>query len=266
MNYGFIGLGNMAGAIIRGMHRSGLFAENTVYGYDSFEEKAQAIAAETGLVPCRDNCEVVANADVVVFAVKPQMMEGMLAAIPAEQFAGKLVISIAAGVTLAWYESRLPGVAVIRTMPNINAIVGCASTALCKGTHTTDAHMEIAKTLFSAVGSVYPMEERLVSGFSAICGASDAFTFLYVEALASAGVKQGFPKPMALQMAKEVVLGAAKLLESGAGNPMELADMVCSPGGTTIEGVHKLREHGFEYAVYEAVGAVADKDRLLGKK
>ncbi|MBQ1281656.1 MAG: pyrroline-5-carboxylate reductase, partial [Oscillospiraceae bacterium] len=111
-----------------------------------------------------------------------------------------------------------------------------------------------------------PMEERLVSGFSAICGASDAFTFLYVEALASAGVKQGFPKPMALQMAKEVVLGAAKLLESGAGNPMELADMVCSPGGTTIEGVHKLREHGFEYAVYEAVGAVADKDRLLGKK
>ena len=265
MKYGFIGLGNMASAIIRGMHKNGFFENNEIYGHNRSVEKTDILANETGLIPCSTNAEAAEKADVVVLAVKPQMMEGVLSELPENARYGKLFITIAAGKTLEWYAKFLPDVPVIRAMPNINAIAGMASTALCGNDKVNEQNMAVAKALFSAVGDVYEIGENMFSAFSALCGSSVAFTFMYMDALASAGVKAGFPKKTALEFAAQSVMGCASLIKSTNTTPMEFVDRICSPGGTTIEGVHKIRELGFESAVYKGIDAIIEKDRKMGK-
>lgn len=265
MKYGFIGLGNMASAIINGMHKNGFFESNTVYGHNRSPEKTDNLARETGLIPCTSNDEAALAADIVVLAVKPQMMEQVLSGLSDGAKRGRLFITIAAGKPLSWYEGFLPGAAVIRAMPNINAIVGLSSTAICGNANTSPEQLDIARKLFSAVGRVYDISEAMFSGFSALCGSSVAFTFMYMDAIACAGVKAGFPKKTALEFASQSVMGCAALLQETGLSPAEFVDRICSPGGTTIEGVHKIRELGFESAVYRGIDAIIEKDRAMGK-
>lgn len=265
MIYGFIGLGNMASAILRGMARSGRFPQGTLYGYNRTPAKALALQRETGLTLCASERETAETADVVVLAVKPQMLTAVLERIGPAIGPDKLVVTIAAGKATAWYEERLGMVPVVRVMPNINARVGLSVSALCGGRYADAQHLALAREMFETVGTVYDVEERLFSAFSAIGGASGAFVHLYIDALASAGVQAGIPRALSQEIACRVVEGSARLTAESAKHPIALMDQVCSPGGTTIEGVHTLKRLGFESAVQQAVRAVIEKDKALGQ-
>lgn len=261
MKYGFIGLGNMASAIISGMVRSGIPGED-ILGYNRTEAKTLRLHEALGLTPCASADEVAERADVIILAVKPQMLEDVMPS--AAKGAGKSVLTIAAGKELSWYMARLPErTPVVRIMPNIAARVGESQSAICGNEFADEAVFSVAERIFSSVGRVYRVQEKMFSAFSAICGASGAFIYLYIDALADAGVRAGFPRAFAQELASGAVLGAAKLAQESGEHPIALMNKVCSPGGTTIEGVMKLKQLGFETAVQQATQAVIDKDKLL---
>lgn len=263
MNYGFIGLGNMASAIISGMAASGKFGDDRIYGYNRSEGKTLALRDSCGLIPCGSALELIEKCETVVLAVKPQMLPAVLDDI-GEKLAGKTVLSIAAGKACAWYEERLPeGTPVVRIMPNINAKVKASVTAICGGKNAGDEHIKIADGIFSTVGKVFHIEEKMFPAFSAIGGASGAFILLYIDALAEAGVRAGFARPFAEELAAGTVLGSAALADASDEHPIALMDRVCSPGGTTIEGVLKIKQLGFETAVHQGIQAIIEKDMKL---
>lgn len=261
MTYGFIGLGNMAQSILRGMRKTWGEDGFSAYGFDRHPEKITA----SGVTPCGSAAQCAEAADVIVLAVKPQAVDAVLSALNSLPLGGKLIISMAAGLTTAYYEARCASrVPVVRVMPNINAAVGRSVTAVCGGTLALPEHIRTASELFSAVGSVYEIPERLFGAFSAIGCASPAYAYMFADALASAGVRAGLPRATAISVATDAILGSMENLRQGQVHPAELADRVCSPGGTTIEGVHRLRADGFESAVYDAIAAVIEKDKKLG--
>lgn len=264
MKYGFIGLGNMASAIIEGIHANESFCNDKILGINRSYAKTERLAAHCGLIPMASIQELVATADTVILAVKPQILPDVLPEVSKALRKEQLVISIAAGKSLAWYAACLPPeTPVVRVMPNICAKVGCAVTGICGNKYVTEDQLRIADSIFSSVGKVFHITEDLFPAISSIGGASGAFALLYIDALAAAGVKAGFPRPMAEELAAAVTKGAATLLEQSAEHPSSLIDQICSPGGTTIEGVMKLKELGFESAVHQAAQAVIDKDRKL---
>lgn len=264
MKYGFIGLGNMAGAIIQGMHGSAAFDGEEIYGFNRSPAKTERLAESCGLIPCGGVEELVSRCDVVVLAVKPQVLPDIIGAVARTLRAGQLVLSIAAGKTLSWYAERLPeNTPVVRVMPNISAKVGCAVSSVCGNAAASEEQLTLAERIFASVGRVYRVEERLFPAFSAIGGAAGAFVYLFIDALADSGVKAGFPRPMATELATQVVLGAAKLQQQSGEHPVVLMNQVCSPGGTTIEGVLKLKQLGFESAVNQGIDAIIEKDLRL---
>lgn len=267
MNYGFIGLGNMAGAIIQGMHKSGSFEGDKIYGFNRSRGKTDALAASCGLIPCGGVTELVEKCEVVVLAVKPQVLPDVMGEVSAALAPGALVLSIAAGKPLSWYSERLPEkTPVVRIMPNISAKVGCAVSALCANEFAGEAGLAVAEKIFASVGTTYRVDEKMFSAFSAIGGAAGAFVYMFIDALANSGVKAGFPRPMATELATQVVLGAAKLQQQSGEHPVVLMNQVCSPAGTTIEGVLKLKELGFESTVNQGIDAIIEKDQRLGAK
>ena len=263
MNYGFIGLGNMAGAIIRGMTESGSFGEDRIYGINRSAEKTRRLSESCGLIPCSSIGELSEKCGVIVLCVKPQMLSDVLPALN-ELPKGKTVLTIAAGKTLSWYEQRLPeGTPVVRVMPNMNARVGASVSAVCGSSSASGRDMDIAKRIFSSVGRVYEIEEKLFPAFSAVCGASGAFVLMYIDALSEVAVRAGFSRKTAEELSTAVVLGTAMLKQESTEHPIALMDSICSPGGTTIEGVLKLKELGFESAVHQGIQAIIDKDSRI---
>ena len=263
MKIGFIGAGNMAGAIIRGMVAGG-FHGSDILVYDTDAAKMAALFEECGVCVCQSG-EEACGGDAVVLAVKPQVFPTLLPALAEELHRSQpLVISIAAGKTLEYIEHNIgSGLPLVRVMPNIAAKVGEAMSAFCGNELVRDDHRSIVRLVFEAVGEVIELEEKLFSAFSAIAGCSPAFTLLYVDALAEAGVRYGIPKQTALKIAAQAVLGTTRLLQEGTQHPRELIDQVCSPGGTTIEGMCALQREGFEAAVLAAAQAAMEKDQRL---
>ena len=258
MKYGFIGLGNMASAIIEGMVSSGRFSEDQILGFNRSEGKMLKLKEKVGLIPCGSAKETAQQADVIVLAVKPQMMGGIVEEIAGDVGSEKKVISIAAGLPTS-------GVSVVRVMPNINAKVKAAVTAVCGGMNASEEDIQTAMGIFETVGKAYRMEEKMFSGFGAIGGASGAFVYLYIDALADAGVRAGFSRPLAVELATQTVLGSARLVEETGEHPIALMNQVCSPAGTTIEGVMTLKKRGFEAAVQDGIEAIIRRDQELSK-
>lgn len=271
--YGFIGAGNMAGAIVRGMVAAGTPAGSVhVTGADG---TAAALAAETGVVEVGSNTELVAGADVVVLAVKPHVVP-VVAREVAEAVAvhAPLVVSIAAGLTTSRLEELLPdGTRVVRVMPNMAAAVGQAMSALCAGSRADDDDLATARTLMDTVGRTVVLAEKDFSVFTALSGSSPAFVFTFIEALARAGVLGGIPKTQAVEIATQAVLGSALTVQAEAGRradggagrtPADLVDAVSSPGGTTVAGLVAMERAGFSDAVVRAVEATVARDRELG--
>lgn len=262
MKYGFVGLGNMATAIIKGMILSGEYLPGNILGYAP-SVRADRPVARMGVTICASLAEAVA-ADVVVLAIKPQVMPPVLQELRSLNLAEKLIISVAAGRTLAFLRDGLgPDAAIVRVMPNINAQVGASTSAFAANSRCTDAHKIIVQALFTASGSITELPEEQFSIFSAVAGASPAFSYMYIAALARAAVRGGLPRDKALKIAASSVYGSARMVLESPEHPFALIDQVSSPDGITVEGICLLQEYGFESAVHKAVAAAALKDKNL---
>ena len=229
-------------------------------------ERLAHLAAEHGVRTTHDNHELVRTSDVIVLSVKPQVIDKVLELIGGDVKSGQLVISVAAGVPVSAIEARLPeGTHVVRTMPNTPATVQAGATAIAAGTHATEEDLEVARALFSAVGRVVTLDENLLDAVTGLSGSGPAYVMLMIEALADGGVKVGLHRDTALLLAAQTVYGSAKLLLETGEHPGRLKDMVTSPGGTAIAGLHTLESGGLRRTLIDAVEAATNRSAQLGE-
>lgn len=260
----FLGAGNMANALIRGLLRSGEAPANITATVRRGERKAELEAAH-GITVSMDSVAAAKAADVVVLAVKPQAMDKLLAQIAPVIDEKKLVISVAAGVPIAALERRLGlGTRIVRAMPNTPALVGLGATAISGGEHATPLDLELGKKLFDAVGTTVVLDEAQLDAVTGLSGSGPAYIFLIIEALSDAGVKVGLSRHVALKLAAQTVYGSAKLLLETGEHPGTLKDQVTSPGGTAIAGLHTLEAGGLRTTLMDAVESAARRARQLG--
>ncbi len=263
MKIGFIGCGNMATAIIKGITCNGKVPVADILVSDAMEAALKK-AEELGVKTTLHNCEVVENSDIIFFAVKPQYLACVIDEIKEVVTSDKLLISIVAGKTINWYETQFKEeIKLIRTMPNTPALVGEGMTAACKNKNVTESEMDEAVQLLRCFGKVQVVGENLMDVVVSVSGSSPAYVFMFIEAMADAAVFDGMPRAQAYEFAAQSVMGSAKLMLETNLHPAVLKDMVCSPGGTTIEAVRVLEEKGMRSAVIEAMKACTKKSKEL---
>ncbi|HTN54492.1 MAG TPA: pyrroline-5-carboxylate reductase [Anaeromyxobacter sp.] len=263
----FLGSGNMAEALVKGLLRSGTAAAEEITCAEPRPERRDELAKRYGVAVSGDNRATAEEADIVVLSVKPQTMDVLLEEIAPAIDHRKLVISIAAGIPISAIARKLgAGVRIVRTMPNTPALVGAGATALARGAHATDADLEQARALFLAVGVAVTVEEHHLDAVTGLSGSGPAYVYLAIEALADGGVKVGLARPVAMALAAQTVLGAAKLVLESGEHPGRLKDQVTSPGGTAIAGVHALETGGLRAALIAAVEAATRRSHELGEK
>lgn len=260
MKLGFIGTGNMASAIMGGIIKNQIIPAEEIIGADLFAPGRERAKAQFGIHVTDSNKEVVEKADVIVLSVKPQFYADVIQEIKDLIRADQIVITIAPGKTLAWLAEQFgKDVKLVRTMPNTPAMVGAGMTAACPNEHMTEEETAYVRTLLESFSRVEIVPERLMDTVVSVSGSSPAYVFMLIEAMADAAVSGGMPRPQAYQFAAQAVLGSAKMVLETGKHPGELKDMVCSPAGTTIEGVRVLEERGFRGAVMDAVKASVEK-------
>ncbi|MCL4500484.1 MAG: pyrroline-5-carboxylate reductase [Deltaproteobacteria bacterium] len=264
MRLGFIGAGNMGAAIIRRLVTGGrVVPENLIY-YDP-DPRRQADLAGLGVKAASDHAEVM-HSQTIVLAVKPQIMTSVLESIGEYAGPGHLIISIAAGVTLKTLETALPQSRVIRVMPNTPTLVGAGMAALALGSRATQEDADLALEIFESVGRAVVVEERLMDAVTGLSGSGPAYVAVFIEALTDGGVKMGLPRHLALVLASQTVIGAARLCLEEEMHPGVLKDLVTSPGGTTITGLHILEDGRFRGLLMSAVEAATLRAKELGKE
>jgi pyrroline-5-carboxylate reductase len=262
---GFLGAGNMAEAIIRGLIAGGDVPAARIGASGPRAERRAELAERHGITVMADNTELARKADVLVLAVKPQIMSRVLDQIQPALRPDTLIISVAAGVPVSAIEGRLPAFTrVIRTMPNTPAVVDAGATAIAAGTRATPADLATASAIFDAVGYSVVLDESQLDAVTGLSGSGPAYVFLMLEALADAGVKQGLSRRTAQRLAAQTVYGAAKMLIETNGHPGQLKDQVCSPGGTAIAGLHTLEAGGMRTCLIDAVESATRRSRELG--
>lgn len=265
MKIGFIGAGNMASAIIKGVINSQLIAPQNIYAFDICQDKLCALSENLKINACENESAVIDNSDIVVLAVKPNVFQTLLPKIgDSLNKNNSLIVSIAAGKTIGFIESLLNFDAkIVRIMPNINATVGEAMSAYCSNSLVSEDDMKFIAEFCSSFGKAVSLPETQFPIFGVIAGCAPAFSYMFIDSLARAAVKNGMQKKTALEIAAQTVLGSAKQIAESDVHPWELVDRVCSPGGTTIEGVASLQENEFESSVQKAVDASFEKDKRL---
>jgi pyrroline-5-carboxylate reductase len=263
---GFLGAGKMATALAKGFVNAELVFPRQLIAADPYEGARKQFTAEIGAQFAANNCEVAKSAHVLILATKPDQVAAVLEEISAVVTQEHLLISIAAGVTLAKLEQGLPeGARVIRVMPNTPALVGAGASAFALGKAATPADGELAAKLLSSVGLALPVKEGLLDAVTGLSGSGPAYVYQFIEALSDGGVAAGLPRETATRLAAQTVLGGARMvLETGL-HPGALKDQVTSPGGTTIEGLHELEKGQFRGVVISAVRAATERSRQLGK-
>ena len=261
---GFIGLGNMATAIISGLTRRDGDKLHFV-GYDVSEEARVRAAGEMQVQPAADNGETADLADVLFLAVKPIFLEEVLREIREKVRPETVLVSIVAGKSIEFIEEALgrKDCKIVRCMPNTPALVGEGCTGVCANENVTAAELEEILALLGAIGRAIVVPERLIPAVVGVSGSAPAYVFLFIEALADGAVAAGMPRQQAYEFAAQTVLGSAKMVLETGRHPGELKDMVCSPGGTTIEAVKVLEEMGLRAAVMNAVEACVEKSKVL---
>lgn len=264
---GFIGAGTMALAIAKGLVAADICDPAQVLAADPRAARREIFDA-LGMNTSETNAEVLRHADVVILATKPQAFARLLPEIAKDCEAVEttpLFVSIAAGVSIESIERALPGARVIRTMPNTPAQVDAGATAIARGSHATDDDLAFAVRLFESVGIVEVLDESLLDAVTGLSGSGPAFVFVMIEALADAGVKMGLHRNTAQHLAAQTVYGAARLLLETGEHPGRLKDMVASPGGTTIAGLHTLEAGGLRTTLINAVESATLRSAELGK-
>ncbi len=261
-----IGTGNMGDALVSGLLASGSSNPQNIICSDVSEDKLEDIKSRYQVRTTTDNVKAETEADIVIYAVKPQLLASVLIETGPKLDMSKLVISIAAGVPLAAMESCTEkNMRLIRVMPNIAAAVKEAATAVAAGDHATKEDIELAMEIFSSVGKcIFLKENYLMDAITGLSGSGPAYIFLIVDALADAGVKVGLSRQESLFLAAQTVLGAAKLLIETQEHPGQLKDKVTSPGGTAIAGLATLESGGLRTTLINAVEAATNRSQELG--
>lgn len=266
LQVGFLGAGKMATALAKGFVQAGLIQPGNLIASDCVPAAAAAFGRELGAKTTASNRDVAAFARVLIVAVKPAQVAGVLTEIREQITPQHLLISIAAGVPIAKLEQALGGQArVVRVMPNTPALVGAGACAYALGPTATADDAQVTQQLLSAVGVAYAVNEPLLDAVTGLSGSGPAYAFLMIEALSDGGVAAGLPREVATKLAAQTLLGSARLVLETGQHPGVLKDMVTSPGGTTIDGLHELEKGGLRAALISAVRAAADKARRLGQ-
>jgi len=264
---GFIGAGNMGTAMIRGIINGKITKPNMIIVFDTDYEKAAELSQELGITIATSASEVVKSCNIIVPAVKPMVLKDVLSEIADYVKPEQLILSIAAGVSIAELRDYIKNRChVIRTMPNAPALVGKGMTAICEDTSVPEEFFSLAIHILESFGNVELIKESQIHAATAISGSSPAYGFLFIEALADGGVKMGLSREKSYKMAAQALAGAAEMIIRTGKHPGELKDMVCSPGGTTIEAVSALEYNGFRGAIIKSIQVCAQKSIEMEKK
>ena len=263
MRYGFIGAGNLGGAMIEGMARSKIIDPANIAVFDKLTQ--ERVINDFSVLGAKSYEDLVLKSDIIFVAVKPNDCPPVFSGIsPYLKESNCIVVSTAAGISLAQIQDMLGWpVPAARIMPNLNARFNKSATAVCAGTTVNKASLDALLECLKSIGEVFCIEEKHFSVFTAIASCSPAFTYMYIDALARAALKFGLNKQLAQQIAACSVSGSAEYLSNSPFHPYELIDMVCSPGGVTLEGINELMEGGFEPLIIRAITACVAKDKQL---
>jgi pyrroline-5-carboxylate reductase len=265
LQVGFLGAGRMATALAKGWLRAGFIQADSCRASDPSASARQAFTAETNCPAVTDNVEVAAASDLLVLAVKPQSMPALLQEI-SSHVKNRLIVSIAAGITLRQLSAGLgPDCRLIRVMPNTPCLIGASASGYSPGNNATAEDIALVDRLLNAVGVAFRLPEHLLDAVTGLSGSGPAFVYLMIEALSDGGVRVGLPRDVATALAAQTVLGAAKMVLETQSHPGVLKDMVASPGGTTIAGLHALERAGVRGALMDAVEAATRRAVELGK-
>jgi pyrroline-5-carboxylate reductase len=260
-----LGAGKMGQAIVSGLLRAGWSGESVVATARSAERAAEL--RETYGIRVEPNAEAVRDADVVVVAVKPQDAGALLEELTGAFEGGAPVVSICAGLPVAFFEKRLPDeTPVIRAMPNTPALVDEAMTVLSPGTHASEAHLAAVEELFKPLGRTLVVDEKHQDAVTAISGSGPAYFYYLAEAMTEAGVLMGLPRAIAKELVTQTSLGAARMLRESGQSPVDLREAVESPAGTTISAVRQLENHRARSAVTDAIEAARDRAREIAEE
>jgi pyrroline-5-carboxylate reductase len=263
---GMLGTGNMASALVRGLLSSKTLRPDQIRGSDVRAEHLAELEQKYGIKTTTNNSELLAWANVVVLAVKPQVIDRVLDQVAGDFSSDTLVISVAAGVPIRAIEARLPsGARVLRAMPNTAAIALAGATGVAPGSRATPEDVKFTKALFDAIGRTVVLDESLIDAVTGLSGSGPAYIMLIIEALADGGVKVGLHRETALLLAAQTVYGSAKLLLETGEHPGRLKDMVTSPGGTAIAGLHTLESGGLRRTLIDAVEVATKRTAELGE-
>lgn len=258
-----LGIGAMGEALARGLLRAGWPSE-AIVGVARRDERCREVKDALGIPCILDVAAAAAAAEVVVVAVKPRDVKGILGGIRPVVGSSQVVVSLAAGITASTLEAGLPGIPVVRAMPNTPSLVGEGVAGVAAGSGADQAHVELAARVLAAVGRVEVVDESLLDAVTAISGSGPAYVFLLAEALTEAAIREGLSREVAERLVHHTVRGAGHLLTETDAGPTELRSQVTSPGGTTAAALHVLEERGFRAIVEDAVAAAADRSRELG--
>ena len=264
---GFIGGGNMAKAIIGGVIQSGLVGKENIIASAKSQKTVDFLRDTYGIQSTTKNEDVAQTADILFLAVKPNMFATVIPEIRDCKKEGQVIVSIAAGQTIAAIEAAYGGeIKLVRAMPNTPALVGEAMSALCLNANVSEEEAAEVTSIFESFGKAEIVPESMMDAVIGVSGSSPAYVYMFIEAMADAAVADGMPREKAYKFAAQSVLGSAKMVLETGKHPGELKDAVCSPGGTTIEAVAKLEETGFRQAVISSQRACVEKSREMSKK
>lgn len=263
---GFIGTGNMGTPMLRSLVKSKLIASDNVYIFDTDIAKMEALNSELGVITCLSSTDIVEAADIIILAVKPNIIAKVLEACKSKIGGRKILVSIAVGVPISFYKKILGNdIKIVRTMPNTPAQVSEGMTLAAFDENITLEDKADIKKIFECFGKIEELEEKLMTEVTALTGSSPAYVFMFIEAMADAAVLSGIPRQLAYKLAAQAVLGSAKMVLESGKHPGELKDQVCSPAGTTIEAVASLEKNGFRHAVIDAMNECTRKAKEIGK-
>ncbi len=256
-----LGAGKLGGILLRAYLKQGLFVSSRVTATVKHAERAAALAKELAVPVTNDNREAVRGADIILLTVKPQAVAEVLQEIAAEIAGQSLLVSVAASVPTSYLEQQLAAasggkhneVAVVRAMPNTPAAVGCGMTAICQGAHAGTGHLEIARSMFDAVGLTIVLDEKHMDAVTGLSASGPAFAYIILESLAEAGVKVGLPRDVATLLAAQTMKGSASVVLETGDHPALLKDAVTTPAGCTIDGILELEEGKLRVTLIKAV-------------
>ncbi|GAA0178179.1 pyrroline-5-carboxylate reductase [Clostridium sediminicola] len=263
---GFIGCGNMAKAIIKGIINSGIFQGENIIASDINIDKLEETKKELGIKTTNNNVFVASNSDYIVLSIKPNMYNKIISQIKNEIKNNSIIITIAAGVTLEKTENNFDkDIKLVRVMPNTPALVGEGMSALCPNSKMNEEELNEVKNIFNSFGKSEIVEEKYMNAVTALTGSSPAIVYTFIEALADGAVLNGISRDIAYKMASQAVLGSAKMVLETRKHPGELKDAVCSPGGTTIEAMYSLEKNGFRGTIIESINKCVEKADKMSK-